>query len=207
MTRAILRETLVLLVRRKMTELATTQYDVMFPSLLGKIINEPNPVKVLHERFKHHDVWVSDDGFEEALTNKTAYRRNDLAFSRMLLMEIDKRLQSHGQLPDYSTVGTIEHMIPQTLDERWKTYLGAEAEDDYLPIVINTIGNLCLLSGPANSAAGRDPFEAKKAGYSPLTALARQIKEHTGHWDMKAVRDRSQKLAKEAVEIWAWANV
>jgi len=207
MTRAILRETLVLLVRRKMTELATTQYDVMFPSLLGKIINEPNPIKVLHERFKHHDVWVSNDGFEEALTNKTAYRRNDLAFSRMLLMEIDKRLQSHGQLPDYSTVGTIEHMIPQTLDERWKAYLGAEADDDYLPIVINTIGNLCLLSGPANSAAGRDPFEAKKEGYSPLTALARQIKEYTGHWDMKAIRDRSQKLAKEAVEIWAWANV
>ena len=144
----------------------------MFPSLLGKIINEPNPVKVLHERFKYSSVWMSDQEFEEAVTNKTAYRRNDLAFSRMLLMEIDKRLQSHGQLPDYSTVGTIEHMIPQTLDERWKVYLGAEADDDYLPIVVNTIGNLCLLSGPANSAAGRDPFEAKKAGYSPLTALA-----------------------------------
>jgi hypothetical protein len=71
----------------------------------------------------------------------------------------------------------------------------------------DTIGNLCLLSGPANSAAGRDPFEARKEGYSPLTALARQIKEYTGHWDMKAIRDRSQKLAKEAVEIWAWANV
>jgi hypothetical protein len=207
MTRAILRETLVLLVRRKMTELATTQYDVMFPSLLGKIVNEPNPVKVMHERCKHHDVWVSDEAFEEAVINKTAYRRNDLAFSRMLLMEIDRKLQSYGQLPDYSTVGTIEHMIPQSLDERWKKYLGAEAEDDYLPIIVNTIGNLCLLSGPANSAAGQDPFEAKKAGYSPLTALARQIKEHTGRWDMKAVKERSQKLAKEAVQIWAWSNV
>lgn len=207
MTRAILRETLVLLVRRKMTELATTQYDVMFPSLLGKIINEQNPIKALQERFKHHDVWVADDGFEDAVTNKTAYRRNDLAFSRMLLMEIDKKLQSYGQLPDYSTVGTIEHMIPQALDDRWKKYLGAEAEDDYLPIIINTIGNLCLLSGPANSAAGQDPFETKKAGYSSLTALARQIKEHTGSWDMKAVRDRSQILAKEAVQIWTWSNV
>ena len=145
--------------------------------------------------------------FEEAVKNKTAYRRNDLAFSRMLLMEIDKRLQSHGQLPDYSTVGTIEHMIPQTLDDRWKTYLGAEAEDDYLPIIVNTIGNLCLLSGPANSAAGRTRLKPRKTGYSPLTALARQIKEHTGRWDMKAVRERSQKLAKEAVQIWTWLNV
>jgi hypothetical protein len=205
-TLSILRETLVLLVRRKMTELATTQYDVMFPSLLGRIINEPNPIKVMHERFKHHDVWVSDEGFENALISKTAYRRNDLAFSRMLLMEIDKKLQSYGQLPDYSTVSTIEHMIPQTLDDPWKKYLGKEADDDSLPVMVNTIGNLCLLSGPANSAAGQDPFEAKKAGYSPLTALARQIKEHPGHWDMKAVRERSKSLAKEALQIWHWSN-
>jgi hypothetical protein len=206
-TRAILWETLVLLVRRKMTELKTTQYDIMFPSLLGNIVNEPNSVRALHERFKKHEVWISNHDFEEALKNKPTYRRNDLAFSRMLLMEIDKKLQIHGQLPDYSTVGTIEHMIPQTLDAPWKAYLGAEADDDHLPVVIDTIGNLCLLSGPANSSAGQDPFEAKKAGYSPLTALARQIKEHNSRWDMKAVRDRSQKLAKEALGIWAWANV
>lgn len=204
--RAILRETLVLLVRRKMTELATTQYDTMFPSLLGKIINELNPIKTLYERFKHHDVWVTDETFEDAVVNKTTYRRNDLAFSRMLLIEIDKRLQSYGQLPDYSTMGTIEHMIPQSLDDGWKKYLDGEADDDYLPIVVNTIGNLCLLSGPANSAAGRDPFEAKKAGYSPVTALARQIKEYEGHWGMQSVRERSQKLAKEALQIWAWTS-
>jgi hypothetical protein len=206
-TRAILRETLVLLVRRKMTELATTQYDVMFPSLLGKIVNEPTHVRALHDRFKHHAVWISDQEFEEALKNKPAYRRNDLAFSRMLLIEIDKKLQTHGQLPDYSTVGTIEHMIPQALDQAWMRYLGPDADDDHLPTVIDTIGNLCLLSAPANSAVGQDPFETKKAAYSPLTALARQIKEHNNRWDMKAVRDRSQQLAKEALGIWAWANV
>jgi hypothetical protein len=125
----------------------------------------------------------------------------------MLLMEIDKLYQSHGQFPDYSTVNTIEHMIPQTLDEAWKTYLGADAEDEHLPVVIDTIGNLCLLSGPANSAVGQDPFESKKDKYSLITALARQIKEHKGRWDIAAVRDRSQVLAKKALEIWAWANV
>jgi hypothetical protein len=125
----------------------------------------------------------------------------------MLLIEIDKKLQSYGQLPDYSTLGTIEHMIPQTLDEAWRTYLGADAEDEHLPTLIDTIGNLCLLSGPANSAVGQDPFESKKAAYSPLTALARQIKEHKCRWDLAAVRNRSQKLAKEALAVWAWANV
>ncbi|HLN33050.1 MAG TPA: DUF262 domain-containing protein [Gemmataceae bacterium] len=206
-TRAMLRETLILLVRRKMTELGTTEYDKMFPSLLGKIINEPNPIKALRDGFRSHAVWISDQEFEEAVKNKRAYRTNDLAFSRMMLIEIDKRFQTHGQFPDYSTVGTIEHVIPQKLDETWRAYLGADADDDYLPIVVDTIGNLCLLSGPANSSAGRDPFKSKKAGYSSLTALARQIKEYTGRWDMKAVRERSEKLGKEALGIWSWAKV
>jgi hypothetical protein len=206
-TEVILRETLVLLVRRKMTELATTQYDVMFPQLLGKIINEVNQLRALQEQFKKHTVWVSDQEFEEALKSKTVYRSRDIPFARMLLMEIDKRFQSHGQLPDYSTLNTIEHMIPQTLDEAWKTYLGADAEDEHLPVVIDTIGNLCMLSRPANSSAGQDPFDSKKNEYSPITALARQIKEYTGRWDIAAVRNRSQVLAKEATQIWPWANV
>ncbi len=204
---AILRETLVLLVRRKMTELPTTQYDKMFPSLLAKVIDEPNPVRALQERFRASGVSISDKDFEEAVKHKSAYRRNDLAFSRMLLIEIDKRLQSHGQLPDYGTLNTIEHVIPQVLDDTWREYLGAEAEDEHLDAVVDTIGNLCLLSGPANSAVGQDPFEAKKAAYPPLTTLARQVKEHDNRWDIAAVRDRSQKLAGEALGIWAWASV
>jgi hypothetical protein len=125
----------------------------------------------------------------------------------MLLMEIDRKFETHGQLPDYSTVNTIEHMIPQTLDPAWKEYLAADATDEHLPTIVHTIGNLCLLSGPANSSAGRDPFESKKAGYSQVTALARQIKDFDGHWNIEAVHNRSQTLAKAALEIWVWATV
>ena len=202
---SILRETLVLLVRRKMTELPTTQYDVMFPALLDKIINEPNQIRALQEQFKKHQFWTSDQDFENALINKPAYRSRDLAFSRMLLIEIDKRFQIHGQFPDYSTVSTIEHTLPQTLDDDWKTYLGPDAEDEHLAVLTHTLGNLCLLSGPANSAAGQDPFEAKKNGYSPVTALARQIIEHKDKWHLQAIKNRSRKLAAEALEIWKWS--
>lgn len=201
---SILFETLVLLVRRKMTELPTTQYDVMFPSLLDKIINEPNRVRSLHDQFKKHEVWVSDQEFEHALINKPTYRSRDLPFARMLLMEIDKRLQIHGQLPDYTTVNTIEHMLPQTLDEAWKEYLGSEKDDEHLPVLTHTIGNLCLLSGPANSSAGQNPFEAKKKGYSPVTALGRKIIDHTGPWNIAAIKSRSGNLAEKALEIWKW---
>ena len=202
----ILRETLALLVRRKMTELPTTQYDVMFPSLLDKIVNEPHPIRALHDRFKEHQVWVSDQEFEGALIHKPLYRSRDIPFARMVLMEIDKRLQIHNQLPDYSTVNTIEHTLPQSLDEAWKSYLGNDAADEHLVNLTHTLGNLCLLSGPANSSAGQDPFEAKKNSYSPVTALARQIREHPGPWNLNAIRGRSKELAKVAITIWSWSS-
>ena len=62
--RAVLKETLVLLVRRKMTELPTTQYDVMFPQLLGRIIGEPDRIRALQEQFKKYQVWVSDQSLK-----------------------------------------------------------------------------------------------------------------------------------------------
>ena len=115
--RAILGETLTLLVRRKMAELPTTQYDVMFPGLLGRIVNEEQQVRALQEQFKKVGMWVSDQEFRDALIERPLYRTRDLAFARMVLIEIDRRLQSHGQLPDYTTVNTIEHTLPQTLHD------------------------------------------------------------------------------------------
>ncbi|SEC34042.1 DUF262 domain-containing protein [Terriglobus roseus] len=204
--RAILSETTVLLVRRKMAELSTTAYDVMFPQLLSKVINEPNQILALHEQFRKHGVWVSDQEFSAAVETKSAYRTRDLPFARLLLIELDKAFQAFGQFPDYSTVPTIEHVLPQELNGDWLAYLGADASDEHLPQLIHTIGNLCLLSQPANSSAGQNPFTTKIAGYSEVTALARQIKNHPEPWDLAAIRSRSKNLAKAAVERWAWRN-
>ena len=142
--RAILGETLTLLVRRKMAELPTTQYDVMFPGLLGRIVNEEQQVRALQEQFKKVGMWVSDQEFRDALIERPLYRTRDLAFARMVLIEIDRRLQSHGQLPDYTTVNTIEHTLPQTLHDEWRQYLGGVADDEHLEVLTNSLGNLCL---------------------------------------------------------------
>ena len=205
--RAILGETLTLLVRRKMAELPTTQYDAMFPGLLGKIVNEGQQVRALQEQFRKAGMWVSDQEFREALVGRPLYRSRDLAFARMVLMEIDRRLQTHGQLPDYTTVNTIEHTLPQTLDDEWRRYLEDDADSEHLEVLTNSLGNLCLLGGRANSSAGQNPFDKKRGGYSELTGLARQIKRHPGPWNLEAIRERSRELAEHALEIWAWSDV
>jgi hypothetical protein len=200
----ILKSLLVLLVRRKICELKTTKYDVFFPSLLGKIINEPDKAKAFNKQVVKEALFVSDQEFEEAFINKQLYKQTELEFARMILQEIDKKMQSFDQLPDYSTINTIEHVLPQELDDDWKIYLGTQASDITLVTVKNTIGNLCLISRPANSHAGQDPFEKKKNAYTDVSALTRDIKQRDCKWDIGAIKIRSKDLAQKGLEIWSW---
>jgi len=200
----ILNSLLVLLVRRKVCELKTTKYDVFFPSLLSKIINEPDKAKAFKDQILKEDLLVSNQEFKDAFVNKPLYKQTGLEFARLLLQEIDKKMQSHGQLPDYSSINTIEHVMPQTLDDEWKLYLGAEASDLNLERVKNTIGNLCLISKVANSFVGQDPFEKKKNSYTNVSALTRDLKDRNVKWDMIGIKGRSKDLADKAIEIWSW---
>ena len=203
----ILKSLLVLLVRRKVCELKTTKYDVFFPTLLNKIINEPDKAKAFKEQVIKEDLFVSNQEFEDAFINKPLYNQRELEFARLILQEIDRKMQSYGQLPDYSSINTIEHVLPQKIDDEWKIYLGNEASDINLERIKNTIGNLCLISGPANSHVGQDPFEKKKNSYTDVSALTRDLKQRNCKWNIDAIKTRSKDLAKKAVKVWAWDEI
>lgn len=200
----ILQTLLVLLVRRKVCELKTTKYDVFFPALLNKVITEPDKRKALKDQIVKEDLWVSNQEFEDAFVNKPLYKQTELEFARLVLQEIDKTYQIHGQLPDYSTINTIEHVMPQTIDDDWKRYLGPDANDINLDRFKNSIGNLCLISRPANSSIGQDPFEAKKSVYTDVSGLTRDLKARPGKWDIEAIKQRSRDIAIKALEVWKW---
>lgn len=200
----IFQSLLVLLVRRKIAELKTTKYDVFFPALLGKIINEQDKKKAFKDLVIKEDLFVSNQEFEDAFINKPLYKQTELDFARLILQEVDRNWQVHGQLPDYSTIDTIEHIMPQALDEDWRIYLGDEASDINIDRFKNSIGNLCLISRPANSSIGQDPFEIKKNSYTDISGLTRDIKARSGKWDIKAIKLRSKDISKIALDIWAW---
>lgn len=201
----ILNGTLVLLVRRKVCELKTTKYDTFFPSVFNKIKDEPDKVKALQDCIRKEDLFVSNQEFEEAFISKSLYKQTEFSFTRLVLQEIDKTMQSHGQLPDYSTINTIEHIMPQTLDEEWKSYIGVDATDMNLERIKNSLGNLCLISRRANSSIGQDPFEKKKNSYTDVSALAKDIKARNVKWNISSIKDRSKELAQHALDIWKWS--
>lgn len=112
----VLQTFLVLLVRRKVCGFPNNKYDIFFPSLLSKIVNEPDKKKAFIDQIIKEDLFVSNQEFEEAFLNKPIYKPTELGFTRLILQEIDKTYQIHGQLPDYTTIHTIELVMPQTLN-------------------------------------------------------------------------------------------
>lgn len=201
---SILNILLVMLVRRKVCVLSSKNYNAFFPSLLNKIINEPDKAKAFKDHILKEDLWVSDQDFKDAFIHKSLYNPAELEFVRLVLQEVDKKLQTHCQLPDYSSINTIEHVMPQILDNEWKIYLGDEVRDFNIERIKHSIGNLCLISRTANSFVGQNPFEKKKNSYTDVSALTRDLKNKSGKWDLSAIKKRSEALAEQALEIWAW---
>ncbi|MET3047022.1 DUF262 domain-containing protein [Flavobacterium covae] len=203
----LLQETYVLLVRSKFGNRRVTKFDTFFPSLLNDIINEPDKSRAIEKKFQSEGLWVSNQEFEDAFLTKELYNQRELNFARHILQELDKYLQEFKEYPDYSTINTIEHILPQNLNEHWATYLKDDAENPNLKVVINTVGNLLLNSSPANSTFGQKPFAEKINLYTEVSALSRKLKEsNLPKWDIEEINNRSKKLSENGLAIWKWKS-
>ncbi len=202
----LLRETLVLLIRRKITKLPVTKYDTFFPSLLDKIVNEPDIVRAFQTQVQNEQLWIPDQVFEDAFVTRELYNSREINFTRMILQEIDAALHPFKELPDYTTIHTVEHILPQTLNDHWKTYLGNDVHNINLPTIINSLGNLSLNSSHANSSFGQKPFQQKQNEYTNSSALARDVKDRQEPWNITAIEQRGRHLSKTALTLWKWTN-
>ena len=137
--------------------------------------------------------------------------RTQIGFTRLILEEIDRHLarEHGGELPDYSTLDTVEHVAPQNIEssDDWKVEMGANAQSEDYARVINTAGNLCLRKRERNSEMGRLPFAKKQEllRRSP-SRLALDIVDREGPWNFAAIQKRSAQLADIAARIWAWST-
>ena len=100
---------------------------------------------------------------------------------------------------------TVEHVMPQTLNDQWKQDLG----ENFLHIHdawVNNIGNLTLTG--RNSEFGNRSFKEKRDmleegfRYSPLY-LNRSL-AYSEKWNQMTIKARAEELARRACEIWIY---
>lgn len=100
----------------------------------------------------------------------------------------------------------VEHIAPKTPDATHDWTKAMKGESNYRSI-IHRIGNQTLLTKSLNRSAKNKEFKDKKVQYQRntghLTELTKELLE-TSEWSQAVVINRSNSLAKEAADLWAW---
>ena len=141
----------------------------------------------------------SDDKILEGLKTVNFY---NLKCCKDVLNDMECHLNK-----DYVPCGTftIEHIMPQSLTDEWKTDLGNNWENIHKS-KLHTIGNLTLSA--YNSEYQNYTFIKKrdmKDGYkeSPIR-LSKSLRE-LEHWGEQEILERSQELGKVICEVWPYS--
>ena len=113
-------------------------------------------------------------------------------------LEMFERTHDHKEPADLSKA-QIEHIMPQTLTDEWKTDLGSEHERIYEEW-LHTLGNLTLSA--YNPELYNHRFSVKREEYerSNIT-ITRQLADHHS-WGEEEIRTRGANLAGIAAKIW-----
>ncbi len=140
--------------------------------------------------------WPDDAEFVEALVTQPIYSRRRIP--RYMLVSLEDA-HAHKEPVD-PTTATIEHIMPQTLNEGWRATLGLNHASVHAKW-LNTLGNLTLTG--YNAELGNAPFSEKKEKLKHTHfELTRGVLE-ADTWGAEEIERRGRDLAKRAVARWS----
>lgn len=136
----------------------------------------------------------NDETFQNELTTKNLYYKD---VCKYLLYSLER--SAGKEVPAYSPA-TIEHIMPQKLNDDWEKYLKAHNDSDEPELFLHTLGNLTLTA--YNSELGNKNFDDKKIIYSDSNFSYTRALADYSDWTTRQIQDRAKKLAAEAIKIW-----
>lgn len=144
-----------------------------------------------------------DDAFAQALQQEALYSRArgvDLVFYML------ERLETEGnrEQVDVNELFSIEHIMPQTLNDAWREQLGPDA-DKIHKTWLHRLGNLTLTA--YNSTYSNSPFSQKRdmeKGFKSSRLWLNHYVAGCEHWGEEQMAERSQNLVAKALEVWPY---
>lgn len=141
----------------------------------------------------------TDKIFKLGLVHKNLY---DMKLTRWLLEKIEN--QDNELILDMSKL-SIEHIMPQAITPYWQEQAGVEGEE-YTQL-INTLGNLTLVTKVDNSHAGNKDFASKKAIFADTLhiKLNKQLYELKS-WTASSIARRSGELSNIIIDMYPYLH-
>jgi hypothetical protein len=207
------------LVRRFICQATAKNYNRFFTSLLTKVTGASPDADLadivrseLTRSAEATTNWPIDREFRTGWLTKPIYARSRPDRSAMVLRAIEQHMRTRFNeavsLPDQLSV---EHMLPQKgaledypypLD---MPYLDQESDAQCRTRLIQTLGNLTLLTGELNASISNGPFPSKAAkviGDSDLRLNAWLRSAPPLSWSERDILARGDRLFEIALQVW-----
>lgn len=163
-------------------------------------VNESNQITVSQILVSIKDLYVTDESFKKYFELKSfnTNNSNNKKLTRYTLYKIEGQLDK-GSKYDYLTdSGTIEHILPENLTEKWEEFF---SEDEHIRNLYK-IGNLTLLEPNKNNKVAADNTIDIKEPIFKTSKYAITNTISAFEWNTNAIKQRQTELGAVACGVW-----
>lgn len=203
-------------IRRTVCELTTKNYNKFFVDLVKSCSEKddysPTMIRsLLIAEAAEATRWPDDNEFGKAWRECRMYKRVKRSKLRVILESLEHSIRT----PKTEAIKiprelTIEHLMPRDWVRHWPLNpkpgatldeAGNERDD-----LINTVGNLTLLTNELNPSVSNGSWPKKRSEILKHSALNlnRSLPEN---WDEDSIRARTEELCMQALKLWTRPTV
>lgn len=143
--------------------------------------------------------YPKDVEFRSRLVDVKLYGGNRSEKCKLILESIEESFE-HKEQVSFDKF-SIEHVMPQTLNEDWKDDLGEDWAITH-ELLRHTIGNLTLTA--YNPELSNDTFEKKKEQLKNSHLELNKYFQSRTSWCREDIEERSEHLADIALQVWSY---
>ena len=199
-------------IRRTVCELTTKNYNKFFVDLLKRCAekDEYSPAMIrslLLAETAETTRWPDDAEFAKAWGECRMYKRLKRSKLRVILESLEHSMRTgKTEAIKIARELTIEHLMPRDWERHWplnpKPGMTMDEAGNERDDLINTVGNLTLLTKELNPSVSNGPWPKKRTEILKHSALSlnRLLPED---WDEDLIRGRTEQLRVQAMKLWA----
>ena len=224
---------LAFIVRRAICGLSTKNYNKFFLSVLRHLdangFSRDSLTMFLTAQRSEGGRFPRDTEFENSWTSAPMYRRRLTPMRVRAVLEAierDKR-QKYHETDQLNTDLSVEHILPSDWEDHWPLPYGerptshetlqamfaTEENDTRVGQIVrrqrllNTFGNLTILTKPLNSSVSNGPFNVKRETLNDhsLLVMNREITKEED-WGEDQIEIRGRKLFEVAQGLWPYPD-
>jgi hypothetical protein len=210
--------------RRAICGYTTKNYNKIFLKLLTDAAYAEEPAEALRSSLLklggHSQVWPTDQEVSDAWMDRAVYKELRPAKVAAILRTLELASRTPKQESTWSPVPetlTVEHVLPQSWEDGGHYPLGDAGDEHRLRRnrLVQTFGNLTLLTQPLNSSVSNGPFldfehngkivEGKRSGFRGSLLLLNSyfLNPALTVWSDDQILERGRSLLSDALRVWA----